>query len=501
MPVTRSRVTLTTYVGGNVTSGRAVPSRAVRYLLAACVALAALTLLVPSAPTYDPWAWLIWGREIAHGDLSTAGGPAWKPLPVAVTAALSPFGGAAPDAWLIVARAGALLALASAFLLGRRLAGGSAAAGAGAAVAVLLCERFAWHGAVGNAEGLLLALGLLAGERVLAGHARQALALGFGAALLRPEAWPFFGALALWVAARDRGARPLVAGLALAVPLLWIVPEWIASGDPWRSSERARIPNPGAPALADFPALESLRRAATIPPLPALVAAALTLAAAARHGRARAREPGPAAHAARLSWPALAGLAWIALVAAMSQAGYSGEERYLLPGAALVALSGGAALGLALAPRELSCLSRDIRGQVHTVAGYGRFAAVALLAAVALAAPFAVARGRDVVADLRASAREARLFDALGGAVAAAGGRVAVLRCGRPYTGPLRGPAVAWHLRVAKSRVGFAPRAPGVAFVSRLPGRRAAEPAVAAGFAPVARHGGWNVVRACGADV
>ena len=38
-------------------------------LTAGCVALAALSLLWPSAPTYDPFSWLIWGREIIHLDL------------------------------------------------------------------------------------------------------------------------------------------------------------------------------------------------------------------------------------------------------------------------------------------------------------------------------------------------------------------------------------------------------------------------------------------------
>ena len=467
-----------------------------RFVVACCAGLGALSLLLPSAPTYDPWAWLIWGREIAHGGLSTVGGPAWKPLPVAATTALSALGDAAPDGWLVISRAGALLALAAAFLVARRLAGGSVAAGLGAAVAVALCDRFAWHAAVGNAEGLLLALGLLAAERALAGRLRTALALGFAAALLRPEAWPFFGALALWVAVRDRGARPLAAGLVLAVPLLWIVPEWIGSGDPWRSSERARIPNPGAPALSAFPALESLRRAAAIPPLPALLAAA-GLALAAWRGR------GPG----RLGWPALAGLAWVGLVAAMSQAGYSGEERYLLPGAVLVALSGGAAIGLALSrlasvrseresalpPPRIGSPARGWSARTGSVP----VAVLALLAAAAVSVPLLATRGRDVVSDMRASAREARLFDALGDAVAAAGGRAAVLRCGQPYTGPLRGPAVAWHLGVEKSRAGFAPRAPGVAFVSRLPARGGAEPPVPAGFEPVGRAGGWRVARAC----
>src|SRR3954464_8927873 len=103
----------------------ALPRIAVRYRLALVVlGLTALSFLAPSTPTYDPWAWIIWGREIVHLDLSTVGGPSWKPLPVLFTAPFSLFGDAAPDLWLVVARAGALLALAMTFRLARRLAAG-----------------------------------------------------------------------------------------------------------------------------------------------------------------------------------------------------------------------------------------------------------------------------------------------------------------------------------------------------------------------------------------
>src|SRR4051812_5026232 len=76
-------------------------------VLAGCLALAALSLLGPSAPTYDPWAWLNWGRQISDGSLDTVAGPSWKPLPVAFTAAFSLVDdAAAPSLWLLVARAG-----------------------------------------------------------------------------------------------------------------------------------------------------------------------------------------------------------------------------------------------------------------------------------------------------------------------------------------------------------------------------------------------------------
>ncbi|MGB2712513.1 MAG: hypothetical protein WBC33_13500, partial [Conexibacter sp.] len=59
-------------------------------LIAACLALAALTLLAPSSPSYDPFAWLVWGRELDGGEpFGLAGGPSWKPLPVLLAAPFS----------------------------------------------------------------------------------------------------------------------------------------------------------------------------------------------------------------------------------------------------------------------------------------------------------------------------------------------------------------------------------------------------------------------------
>jgi hypothetical protein len=54
-----------------------------------CLALAALSAAVlPTVPSYDPWSWIVWGREIVnpHLGFSTGGGPSWKPLPVRFTA-------------------------------------------------------------------------------------------------------------------------------------------------------------------------------------------------------------------------------------------------------------------------------------------------------------------------------------------------------------------------------------------------------------------------------
>ena len=63
----------------------------------------------------------MWGREIIHVDLQTTGGPSWKPLPVLFTAVFALFGKAQPDLWLVVARAGAVMAVAMVFKLAWRL--------------------------------------------------------------------------------------------------------------------------------------------------------------------------------------------------------------------------------------------------------------------------------------------------------------------------------------------------------------------------------------------
>ena len=174
-----------------------------------------------------------------------------------------------------------------------------------------------------------------------------------------------------------------------------------------------------------------------------------------------------------------AGLAWIALVAVMAQAGFSGEPRYALPGAALVAIAGAA--GLAAAAMRWS--------------QRGRLAAALAVGAVLLVAAWPKLADLD---DLRRDrAWAAGLSDDLEDAIAAAGGRQAVLACGRPYVGDLRGPLLAYHLDVEKRRVAFVPRPPGTVFRSRLQRSDPVEPPTPAAFDTRTRTGRWEVRTAC----
>ena len=438
--------------------------------LAGSLAIAALSaLVVAPAPSYDPWSWLLWGREVAGGGLDTEEGPAFKPLPVAVCAVLSPLGEAAPVAWVLLARAGAVLGIWLAFRLARELAGGSLTAGATAAVAVALCGDYLAYAGSGVVTGGMLALVLGAVEAWRRGRHRTALGCLTACALLHVESWPFLLGLGavLW---RRRLERPgVLAVVAVCVPAAWLVPELLGSGDLLRSAERAQIPNPGQPALAEVPALASLGQAAALPLWPVWIGAA----AVALGGRDGER-------------PALllaaAGVAWIGLVAAMAEAGFSGEPRYALPGAALICIAG--AVGLAtVVPRPAGAL-----------AGFA-VAAALLVAALPRLGELSTLPARQ--------AYQWTLASDLATAVEAAGGREAILACGTPYVGAQRGPLMAYRLAVAKYVVepDLPPRPAGVVFRSRLTAASKVAPSAPPAFAPLARRGPWAVLAACPARV
>ncbi|MPY93799.1 MAG: hypothetical protein GEV08_12275 [Acidimicrobiia bacterium] len=446
-----------------------------RRSLSLCVVLAGLSVLVVRpAPSYDPWAWLLWGGEVLDGRLDTVAGPAFKPLPVAVCTLLATLGSAAPWAWVLLARAAAAVALWLVFRLGRRLAGGSLLAGALAVGAAALCGPFLDQAAAGLSEPMLVALALAGAEAARVGRPRWALACAVGVALLRVESWPFLVVLGLVAWRRRPGDRPLLVVAAALVPLAWFLPELVGSGDLLRSASRAQVPNPGQPALADVPALASLREAVALPLWPLWVGVGVLAWLAGAEGDSWAR---------RALVPAAVGAAWALLVAVMAQAGFSGEPRYAVPGAALVAVSG--AVGLVL-------------GVAH-VAGRPGAPALAVSALLAVLAVAGEPRVGALSEMRRSQAYQWALQADLAAAVQAAGGTEEVLECGQPYVGPLRGPLMAYRLEVAKHQVepDLAPRAPGVVFRSAIHVGASPAPAVPSGFEPVAHVGTWEVFARC----
>jgi len=446
-----------------------------RLLVLGCLAVAALSLLGPDQPTYDPWAWIIWGRETLHLDLVTTDGPSWKPLPWLFTTPFALFGDAAPQLWLIVARAGGLLAFAMAYRLAARLAG--PAAGVIAAVSLFLADEYVRNFALGNSEGLLVALCLWAVERHLDHRRRDAFWLLFAAALLRPEVWPLWGIYGLWLVAGawhgrpPRGELALLLGTGVALAVLWFVPEYLGSGDFLRAATRARQANPDSAAYADVPFVEVFRRSYYVLSIPvyagALIALGGALVAWRREGRGTLRFA-----------LAVAAAVVMVIVAAMTQAGFAGNLRY-------IAL-----------PASVVCVLAGV-GWVDLVRWIGQraglvLAAIAAVAIVAAWTPWVDEDWKRVEVTWDQVRRDAVGDRDLPAAIAAAGGREAMLRCPPVYTGPFHTTAVAWALDIHIDEVEIFAFPPG----TLLAGRRswlAHDPR----FNPVGRSAQWRILRRC----
>ncbi len=445
----------------------------------ACVVLAALTLLWARKPTYDPTAWLVWGRELTHLDLVTLGGPSWKPLPVFFTTPFALLGAtAAPLLWLTVARAAGLYSFVLAYRLATRLAG--PVAGVVAAGSLLLENVFIFHFARGNSEGLQVMLALLMVERHLDGHRTQAFLLGVAGGLLRPEAWPLlagYGLWLLWADQRELGRIPwrtvaLVIGSGVGLILIWFLPEYIGSHNLLRAASRAADPVAGSPGEADFPFLATFTNAASALIIPTYVGGFVAVASALA---ARARRPGDRA---TLGIAAVA-TAFMCAVALGAQVAFTGNQRYLIVAAALACVVGGIGWAeLALAARRR--FSRHV------------FAALVCVAAAAWA-PFVyagVARQRDRLTVVK---HEADHYAGLKVAIAAAGGPAALKRCGTVYTTRFDTQAVAYDLRLHLFQVQIFAAAPGTiaAADTTALSRDPRFPHV------LSRRAGWTIATSC----
>jgi hypothetical protein len=433
-------------------------------------AFAALSLLLPYLPVYDPWGWLVWGRELTRLDLATGDGLSWKPLPVLIDAPFSLLGEAAPKAWLLVARVGWLLAPLLAGWLAARLAGEEtgrwrfAAAALAAASVALTGDVFTpatrqFTG--GLSEPLLVALALGAIAAALARRPALALWLGVAASLLRPECWPFLALWAVFAVRAEPRLRPQVLTAAALIPLAWFVPDLLGAGDPFAGSENAR----GGP-VQPGEALEVLGRALAAPLAATWLGVALFLARRdPEDGRDRV-----------LTVLLGAAAAWIVLVAAMAVAGYAGLPRFMVPATAAVAIVGGVGVARAGAwalrspPPPPATAARSISRRVVRP-----LLAVATIAALLSAMAGFGLRAAEVPDDLRQANRQTTLIEGMFDItdevgterLTSCGGKVRLANLLTPPT------ALAWHMDrpLASVRVIPHPRY-GVALSTRpLPGQ------------------------------
>jgi hypothetical protein len=476
----------------------------------ACFALAALSaVLLPTVASYDPWSWIVWGREVVdpHLSFSTGGGPSWKPLPVIFTTVYGLLGGAAPTLWVITARAGGLLGLVGAWRLAARLTTGgmrkseaesSPGAGAGgwltearllgaiaglvAVLGIVLTQDYVYYWFRGTSEPMLIATSVWAVDRFLDGRRGQAFVIGVLGGLMRPEWTPFLIAYGIWLWFKEPRLRVLVVAGLLAIPLFWFVPPWIGSGQPFLAASHAREYNGQ---LGSHPVLTALGRAVNLQVKPISIAAVVAVVVA----------------WFRRDWVVLglaaAALAWIALVVAMVIDHYPGLERFFLPASALVCVLGG--VGVARVGEFASMAT----GRVHWLGATARTVLVPAFAAAALIAlsiPFASGRISSARAQEPLANRAVTALNQLTAAVKAVGGHDGVYPCRSSFAAVNHSvqTALAWKLHVTLGRVGTSMRHPGLDFIGPHNTINGGVAPVARDLVPdgvVARVGQWTVVR------
>ncbi|MEA2411326.1 MAG: hypothetical protein QOC77_1887 [Thermoleophilaceae bacterium] len=465
---------------------RSVPT--LPLLVLGCFVLAAISLTLPSVPTQDSWSWIVWGREVAHLDLSTTGGSSWKPLPVLFTTVYSIFGDhGAPSLWIMTSRAGGLLAILFAFRIAKRFGGWPAGIAAGVFMAGADWLRFMGNG---NVEPLSAGLALAAVDRHLDGHPHQTIALGSLAALGRPELWPFVALYAAYMVFRRKQASLVIAAVLLAlVPIGWLGGDWWGSGDPFHGSKlaagfRDRQKQHREAALqrdkkrhvvvdrSTGVAVEhTLRGAKVLLIPPAFIAALVAIGFAIRR-----RERTPLVLAA-------GAIAMFCVIGGMALAGYGGSPRFLFPAAGFVAALGG--IGIGQLVREAGRRWRP-----------GAFIAAAAITAIIV--PFAIDRGQEFSARAHEVNLRAKYEDQLDQAVALAGGRERVLSLGAPRSNSTYAHQLAWLLHIHQDQIA-GPKPRNVVFSGRptlvSPSRPPRLPTHGVKVTRVAATGIWTVLQ------
>ena len=397
-----------------------------RTVIACCLLLGAATVLVAPALGYDAWAWMVWARELTHLSLDTTGGPSWKPLPVLVSAPFAWIDGLAPFLWLALIRGAALYALWLAGRCAARLAGSPAAAAAlcFAAFALLVSTDLPRTALYGSSEPLLVVVVLAAALSFL--NQRPVAALGLIAigGLIRPELWLVGGLYGLWCLYSVPGRRALTLVLIVSPAILWSALDWLGSGGLAQGAETAQSTTPTTAANAASPSLEVVSRLGDSVILPVLLLAVVAVVIAWRRGNRQ------------LLLIALLAAGWVLVVALMAEFGFTGARRYLIGPAALTCVLAGVGAGWLIATVSVRSAKYAAAGALTILfLGFGLF----------------VLR---TDARLLSVAREAaKQSDQLSGAVAAVGGRDAVVSVGKPAINPYEQTALAWELNLPLNEV------------------------------------------------
>jgi hypothetical protein len=384
-------------------------------------------------PSYDPYGWLVWGRQVLKGNLNTDGAPSWKPLTFLFTLPYSLLDGAAMWLWMVTAVAGAFAACVCAARIAFKLTGQTpqrrlapVAAAAFAAGAVLAVDGY-WNLTLdANSDPLISALLLGAIDAQLCERPRLAFVLLVLAALGRPEVWVFVGLHGLWAWRTRRSMGLLVAAGVASIPILWFsVPvltskSWLTPGDLALNSVNVIHGSKIIGVLDRFKHLDEFPIE-----LAALLACALAVL---RRDKATLLI-------------GVAAVLWVVVEIGFALHGWSAAPRYLIEPAAVVAVLAGAAVGRLLA--------------LPTVRHWIGVLAVGLLVA-SLVSPARTHERR-----LRREILDARVYatkiERLAGVIARIGGGARILACGQPVSVVGYQSTLAYYVGLNVGSVGYRP--------------------------------------------
>jgi hypothetical protein len=431
-------------------------------VLVSVVVLALSTAIVVWArtrPGFDPFGWLVWGRQTVAGALNTNAAPSWKPLPYLFTLPYGVFGHAQLWLWMITAVAVALSGVVFAARIAYRLTAAPAGRRYAAVVAgafagiTLLGIRDYWHYILSaQSDPMIVALCLAAIDAHLCRRPRLAYGLGCLAALGRPEVWPFLAVYAVWLWLRRPEARWIVAAGVGVLVLLWF-------GIPALTSRSAFVA--GTNALGSGRALHGHKITGTIDRFLDMHETALELAALLSVVLAAVRRD-------RVALALAVGVvAWVVVEIAFALHGWPGLTRYMFEAGAVMVVIAGAGIGRLLAEPPRLTAPAGLVGAALTVA------------VIAGLLPAAVSRARTERRDLRAQRARTTEINRLEATINRLGGAARINRCGEPVVLLEYQTILAWTLHINVARIGW----------KLAPALRSGRPLVV--FTP--RPHGWRV--------
>jgi hypothetical protein len=421
----------------------------------AWVVLAASILfvvVVGMRPSYDPYGWLVWGRQVLHWNLNTDGAPSWKPLTFLFTLPYALFGRAALWLWMVTSVAGTLAGAVFAARIAFRITadGGVPAtrryapyvAGAFAGVGLLGMQTYPHLILIADSDQLNVALCLAAIDAHLSRRPRLALAVLVAAAMGRPEVWPFVALYAGWLWLRVPGARPwALIGLAL-IPVAWFSVPALTSKSIFHAGDLALNQ---VTIIHGNKVIGVIERWRGLYEVPVQLAAGLgVVLAAVRRDLATLGLAGAAA-------------LWVVIEIAFAYHGWSAVQRYMIESAAVMVVIAGGLVGRLLAdgPAWATVVHRfDSAGRwVAPVLGaLGPALVVVLIVSLAPAAHQRVRVWRHGISDAR---QDAKVIKRLGDVVAQVGGGAAILRCGQPVSYNRLQSTLAWAVGLNVGATGY----------------------------------------------